>query len=47
MSYTLTHLHELDRVPATDAGSWRPVRRALGVTAFGVTRTPPTPRAPS
>ena len=28
-------LDELDRVPL-EAGTWRPVRRALGVTAFGV-----------
>jgi len=33
--YRVTSLDALDRVPL-DEGVWRPVRRALGVTAFGV-----------
>ena len=33
--YRVTSLDALDRVPL-DEGVWRPVRRVLGVTAFGV-----------
>lgn len=33
--YRLTHVDDLDRIPL-EHGVWRPVRRALGVTAFGI-----------
>lgn len=33
--FRVAHLAELDRVPLED-GIWRPVRRALGVSAFGI-----------
>jgi hypothetical protein len=37
MSFTLIKLDELDRVRATEGPAWwRPVRRALGLTAFGI-----------
>jgi len=36
-SYEVVHLDELDRFPVDEEGLlWRPVRRRLGVTAFGV-----------
>lgn len=35
--YDITHLDELERVPVGEDGlTWRPVRRRLGITAFGV-----------
>jgi hypothetical protein len=33
--HRVTHVDELERVPL-DHGVWRPIRRALGVTAFGI-----------
>jgi len=36
MSHSVTHLDELERVKTGGAGLWRPIRRALGVTGFGV-----------
>jgi len=36
-AYEVAHLDELDRFPVDEEGLlWRPVRRRLGVTAFGV-----------
>jgi tetratricopeptide (TPR) repeat protein len=35
MTYSVLHLDDVDRIPLED-GVFRPVRRALGVTAFGV-----------
>lgn len=35
--YEVAHLDELDRIPVGDSGLfWRPVRRRLGIEAFGV-----------
>jgi quercetin dioxygenase-like cupin family protein len=35
-AYEIAHLDELDRYPLDDEGLlWRPVRRRLGITAFG------------
>ena len=35
-AYEVAHLDELDRYPVDDEGLlWRPVRRRLGITAFG------------
>lgn len=36
MTHTLLHLDDIDRIRAGGAGWWRPIRRSLGVTAFGV-----------
>jgi hypothetical protein len=36
MSHAVTHIDELERVKTGGAGLWRPIRRALGVTGFGV-----------
>ena len=36
MTYTLLHLDDVDRIHAGGAGWWRPIRRTLGITAFGV-----------
>jgi tetratricopeptide (TPR) repeat protein len=36
MTHTLLHLDEVERVPAGGAAWWRPIRRCLGVSAFGV-----------
>src|SRR5687768_14221292 len=36
MTHTLLHLDDVDRIQAGGAGWWRPIRRALGVTAFGI-----------
>jgi tetratricopeptide (TPR) repeat protein len=36
MAHTVLRLDELERIPIGDVGIWRPVRRALDVTAFGV-----------
>jgi quercetin dioxygenase-like cupin family protein len=36
-AYEVVHLDELDRFPVDDEGLlWRPVRRRLGITAFGM-----------
>jgi tetratricopeptide (TPR) repeat protein len=35
MSHAVTHLDQLDRVALEGAGAWRPIRRALGLTAVG------------
>ena len=35
MPHAVTHLDQLDRVPISDAGAWRPIRRALGLTGVG------------
>ena len=35
MTYSVVHLDDLERIPIAE-GIYRPVRRALGVTAFGV-----------
>ena len=36
-AYEVAHLDELDRFPVDDEGLlWRPVRRRLGITAFGM-----------
>ncbi len=32
----VTHLDDLDRIAATGEGLWRPIRRSLGITAFGI-----------
>jgi hypothetical protein len=34
--YTTVHISEIEGVPVTDTLIWRPVRRTLGVEAFGV-----------
>jgi hypothetical protein len=36
MSHSVLHIDDLDRIKTGGAGLWRPIRRALGVTAFGV-----------
>lgn len=36
MTYSVLHLDDVDRISAGGAGWWRPIRRALGVTAVGV-----------
>jgi len=36
MGYAVARIDELDRVVLGDAGDWRPIRRALAVTAVGV-----------
>ncbi len=36
MTHALLHLDDVDRIEAGGAGRWRPIRRALGVTAFGI-----------
>jgi len=36
MTYSVGHLDELDRVPVMEGLEWRPIRRRLGITAFGV-----------
>jgi hypothetical protein len=35
LSHAVTHLEDLDHVALGDAGAWRPIRRALGLTAVG------------
>src|SRR3954467_11054773 len=32
----ILHLDEIDGIPVLGTLSWKPVRRALGVTAFGI-----------
>lgn len=36
MTHTLLHLDDVDRLHAGGAGWWRPIRRTLGITAFGI-----------
>ena len=36
MTYQVAHLSELDRVPVMEGLEWRPIRRRLGISAFGV-----------
>lgn len=36
MTHTRLHLHDVDRVHLEGVGWWRPIRRTLGVTGFGV-----------
>jgi tetratricopeptide (TPR) repeat protein len=36
VTYQVAHLSELDRVPVTEGLEWRPIRRRLGISAFGV-----------
>jgi hypothetical protein len=36
MTYRVAHLDELDRVPVAEGLEWRPIRRPLGIQAFGV-----------
>jgi len=36
LSYRVAHLDELDRVPVEHGLEWRPIRRHLGIQAFGV-----------
>jgi tetratricopeptide (TPR) repeat protein len=36
MTHTLLHLDDVERIHAGGAGWWRPIRRTLGVTAFGI-----------
>lgn len=35
MPYSVVHIDALDRARLDEAGWWRPVRRSLGLTAFG------------
>ena len=35
-STRVVHLDDLERIDATGEGLWRPIRRALGITAFGI-----------
>jgi hypothetical protein len=36
MTHTLLHLDDVEKLHAGGAGWWRPIRRTLGVTAFGI-----------
>jgi hypothetical protein len=36
MTYAVARMDELDRVPVMEGLEWRPIRRRLGITAFGV-----------
>jgi len=36
MTYGVARLGELDRIPVMEGLEWRPIRRRLGITAFGV-----------
>ena len=36
MSYSVTSLDELDRIPVAHGLEWRPIRRRFGIRAFGV-----------
>jgi mannose-6-phosphate isomerase-like protein (cupin superfamily) len=36
MGYAVARIDELDRAVLGDAGDWRPIRRALGITAVGI-----------
>ena len=35
-SYTVVTLDELDRIPVAEGLEWRPIRRRLGIRAFGI-----------
>jgi hypothetical protein len=36
VTYEVAHLDELDRIPVMQGLEWRPIRRRLGIGAFGV-----------
>ena len=36
MTHSVLHLDDVDRIALGGEGLWRPIRRALGVTAFGI-----------
>ena len=36
MTFGIARLDELDRIPVMDGLEWRPIRRRLGISAFGV-----------
>jgi tetratricopeptide (TPR) repeat protein len=36
MTVHVAHLDELDRIPVMEGLEWRPIRRRLGISAFGV-----------
>ena len=36
MTYEVAHLDDLDRIPVAHGLEWRPIRRRLGIGAFGV-----------
>jgi tetratricopeptide (TPR) repeat protein len=36
MTHTLLHLDDVEKIHAGGAGWWRPIRRTLGITAFGI-----------
>ena len=36
MTYGVARIDELDRIPVMEGLEWRPIRRRLGITAFGV-----------
>jgi hypothetical protein len=36
MTHILLHLDDVEKIHAGGAGWWRPIRRTLGVTAFGI-----------
>jgi tetratricopeptide (TPR) repeat protein len=36
MGHSVLHLDDVDRIALSGEGLWRPIRRALGVTAFGI-----------
>ena len=36
MTHAVVQLDEVDRIALGGEGLWRPLRRALGVTAFGI-----------
>ena len=36
MSYQIARLDDLDRIPVMEGLEWRPIRRRLGIRAFGV-----------
>jgi tetratricopeptide (TPR) repeat protein len=36
MTHALLHLDDVERIHAGGAGWWRPIRRTLGITAFGI-----------
>ncbi len=44
MTHALLQLDEIERIHAGGAGWWRPIRRSLGVTAFGVNAIVMPPR---
>jgi hypothetical protein len=36
MTHALLHIDDVERIEAGGAGWWRPIRRTLGITAFGI-----------